>query len=570
MVETKLAFIGREYNPVWDSDKREVKEYNLNLKQPPLYLDFNKKKHTAVFSKSGGGKSYLLRVLAEEAQRTIGNYAVVMIDPMGIFSTLLKPNTNKTELDAWNKFAPEKVQPEAMKNFKVWVPAGDKNNFTKNMYHEVFSLKASELSSETLCFVFDLKYLGPQANLYRKACRKVAKQNGDYALSELIEYIRMHAEEDLHFKSNVIDALVMKLDALEELGIITPDGISLDRMIREGQVTVFDLSMSSAYTARLLVHFLAEKCLPIRVRIKKMVDQAQVDETLIDKPAWYIPPMQFIVDEARAYLPGSPALCECLVKGRNCGLLVTAVSQSLNLDEDLYANLTHLFIGPLNFEADISAVRKMVPFAKSPAEFRNAIKELQTGCFMYFNTDTKLEKRIRIRPSHTLHPASSELLDERKYFKGANFTPLPASPPETKQASAPVPAPAVTSRVGPAAHIIKPTLATPSVVDIHRINGTRPPFDVYIGRATQGTEFNMDSKWANPYKPQNYQNPKDCLVAYENYIRAKIKTDPKRYDLKELWGKRLGCWCLTDTQFPPTTFSCHGQILMKIIAEMAG
>lgn len=453
MADNKLAFIGREYNPVWDTDNREVKEFNLNLKQPPLYLDFNKKKHTAIFSKSGGGKSYLLRVLAEEAQRTIGNYAVVMIDPMGLFSTLVKPNTNQAELDAWNKRAPEKIQPDGMKNFKVWVPAGDKENFTKNMYHEVFSLKASELSSGTLCFVFEMKYLGPQANLYRKASRKVAKQNKDYSLGDLIDYIHEHAESDLHFKTPTIDALVTKLDALEELGIITPAGISLDRMIKEGQVTVFDLSMSNAYTARILVHFLAEKCLPLRKKIWKMVEQAQVDEALIDKPSWYIPPMQFIVDEARAYLPGSPALCECLVKGRNCGLLVTAVSQSLNLDEDLYANLTQLFIGPLNFEKDIATVRRMVPFAKGPAEFRNAIKELQTGCFMYYNTDTKLEKRIRVRPSHTLHPASSELLDERKYFKGANPTPQPASPPIIKPAPVPVPTQTATSLVGPGAPV---------------------------------------------------------------------------------------------------------------------
>lgn len=93
-----------------------------------------------------------------------------------------------------------------------------------------------------------------------------------------------------------------------------------------------------------------------------------------------------------------------------------------------------------------------------------------------------------------------------------------------------------------------------SVVDIHKKNGVRQEFDVYIGRRIQyHKEFVKDSKWAN-------RSP--ILEAYEN----KIRYNPELWDaLEELKGKRLGCWCITTTELEPV--QCHGQILMKLIKE---
>lgn len=96
----------------------------------------------------------------------------------------------------------------------------------------------------------------------------------------------------------------------------------------------------------------------------------------------------------------------------------------------------------------------------------------------------------------------------------------------------------------------------PTVVNIHKINGKRPDFDIYIGRTVQYTEFTANSIWANPYLVNHYTNPADCLVDYERYIKKKIEDQPGIYDLNELTGKRLGCWCKPGP--------CHGDILVKI------
>jgi len=93
------------------------------------------------------------------------------------------------------------------------------------------------------------------------------------------------------------------------------------------------------------------------------------------------------------------------------------------------------------------------------------------------------------------------------------------------------------------------------LVDIHKINGKRPDYDIYIGRAVNYTEFTRDSKWAN-YYGKNFKR-------YEFFVRNKLWND-----LNELKGKKLGCWCITTDKIKPVI--CHGQILLKLIKEKFG
>lgn len=105
-----------------------------------------------------------------------------------------------------------------------------------------------------------------------------------------------------------------------------------------------------------------------------------------------------------------------------------------------------------------------------------------------------------------------------------------------------------------------------TVVDIHKIKGKRPKYDVYIGRKVRNTEFTEDSIWANLYKFITDQNGnpihtiEEILLLYEAHIRAKILTD-SRYDIESLRNKKLGCWCRNPDK-------CHGSVLIKIIKEI--
>jgi len=90
------------------------------------------------------------------------------------------------------------------------------------------------------------------------------------------------------------------------------------------------------------------------------------------------------------------------------------------------------------------------------------------------------------------------------------------------------------------------------VVDIHKKNGKRAEFDVYIGRKIRyHREFTEDSKWANPHL---------SLEEYERYAREWLWDD-----LDELRCKILGCWCVTTDRVSP--LRCHGQVLMRLVLE---
>lgn len=76
----------------------------------------------------------------------------------------------------------------------------------------------------------------------------------------------------------------------------------------------------------------------------------------------------------------------------------------------------------------------------------------------------------------------------------------------------------------------------------------RAPYDIYIG----GSSF-----WGNPYQIGKDGTRAEVLQKYENWI----KTQPDHLQrLKELRGKKLGCYCKPD-------YACHGDILARLADE---
>jgi cellular nucleic acid-binding protein len=118
------------------------------------------------------------------------------------------------------------------------------------------------------------------------------------------------------------------------------------------------------------------------------------------------------------------------------------------------------------------------------------------------------------------------------------------------------------------------------VVDV-KVAYIRPRFDnlkewctdsdnIYISNKEIVTIYNYginmgkypheDSKWANPYKipkDSSYTFRNSQLQKYKQYILEKIKEDPIKYNIEELRGKNLGCWCHPER--------CHGDILIEIL-----
>lgn len=72
----------------------------------------------------------------------------------------------------------------------------------------------------------------------------------------------------------------------------------------------------------------------------------------------------------------------------------------------------------------------------------------------------------------------------------------------------------------------------------------RDPHDIYIGRP---------SVWGNPFKLGRDGTRDDVISKYQEWILR----HPQLLDrLRELKGKRLGCWCKPE--------ACHGDVLVEL------
>lgn len=92
-----------------------------------------------------------------------------------------------------------------------------------------------------------------------------------------------------------------------------------------------------------------------------------------------------------------------------------------------------------------------------------------------------------------------------------------------------------------------------------------PENTIYVGRPT---------KWGNPHKvgvslakepresKYDYRRMSvmDTVNAYKETILFWVKEDPKKYDLSELKGKNLACWCKEGEP-------CHADVLLELANE---
>lgn len=79
-------------------------------------------------------------------------------------------------------------------------------------------------------------------------------------------------------------------------------------------------------------------------------------------------------------------------------------------------------------------------------------------------------------------------------------------------------------------------------------------YDVYIGREGKG----QSGYFGNPYKDHSRIK---SIQLFEKYARDRINSDPEfKQQIKQLQGKRLGCFCKPK--------ACHGDILVKLSEQL--
>lgn len=410
------AYLGREISYNIDVDKKQ----HVVLKDK-FTLNLESFEHIGIFAKSSGGKSYGALVLLEESILVPHNiFSTIFIDPLGNSSTMRIPNRTG-EIDVWNNLLNRnEISPKGMgEKVKFIIPADSIKKFDKLMYDATFSIATKNLTVELFCYAFGLKPLDAQASLYGKVKKQMdgEYEGNDYSLEEFLEQIR-----SVDYHPSTKDALIRKLEALENLNFITKSAPEVYDIVKPNQALIFNLSMSSRYTNRLIVNFFAQQLMEHRNLINSKINLAKIKIELEEKEwrqynDWYLPPVRLIIDEAHEFLPRNPVLQTFIKLGRNIGCLMGFISQRADLEKDNYANMGHLFIGPMRFDEDISTLRALTGTERSHDNFKKLVKQQTNGCFLYHNLNSLYsEKLIRIRPRYSLHPASNQAENELKYL----------------------------------------------------------------------------------------------------------------------------------------------------------
>jgi hypothetical protein len=364
-------------------------------------------------------------VMIEELINAENNpFATIVIDPLGNFATMKIPNRSG-EIETWNKAVKKQkeVEPKGMdpKKLKILIPQESVTKFDKLMYDSIFSISPMNLTDDLLGYAFDFDPLDAQASLYHKVRYRLIKESKEskvkFSLDDIINEVSL-----AEYHPQTKDSLIRKLESLRGLGLVTNEAPEIYDLVKSNECLIFNLSQSSTYTNRIIVNFFAKQLMEYRSLITSKINLAKIKLELEEKNwrqynDWYIPPVKLIIDEAHEFLPNNPTLATYIKKGRNLGCTIGFISQSADLNKSAYANLSHLFIGPMRFDEDINTLRALTATERSPDNFKKLVKQQKNGCFVYYNlNELDSEKVIKVRPRMSLHPAGNKPENERKYI----------------------------------------------------------------------------------------------------------------------------------------------------------
>ena len=429
--KSKCVFIGRKISVFKEfKDKgalfigrvaeKEFQDWNILLDSLNPHVIF-------ICGARGSGKSYLLGVIAEEIAKKNKNIGSIVIDPIGVFWSMRYANKESNEVSALAKW---NLQPEGLKNIKVFVPKGYANKIPKNTYDGIFSVKPSMLNAEDWCLTFGIERFSPSGLLLEKVLRKVKRgfttinkekispKKENFSLDDLIFCLENDVEinsKERGFKPDSIRALVSRLDAAKSWGIFDKKGTPLCELSKEGQLTIIDTSFLDDRVTALVVGLLARRILAARkIASRKTAAQKMKEFNVEELLEIDIPPTWLFIDEAHTLVPSgniktpaSNALIEYVKQGRRPGCsIVLATQQPSAIDTKVLSQLDIIFTHKLVFNDDIKAVMKRMPtIVPEPYRKSNFIKTLPVGVALVGDRREETSRAfiMKVRPRKSQH-----------------------------------------------------------------------------------------------------------------------------------------------------------------------
>lgn len=381
-----------------------------------VFIDLLRPHVILICGKRGTGKSYDAGVIMEEIASLPDEFkqkiAVVMIDTMGIFWSLKRPNDQQANLlKEWG------LEQKAIEGVKVFVPYMQKEEFqTAGIpIDEGISILPYEFSAEEWRLAFNLKRTEPIAISLEKNIFELTESKQKFTIKDLIMKIR----EDNKTSEEVKSALENMLDVANQWGVFGEQGINIGDIVQPGQISIVDVSRlkaSEAWSVRnFLVAMIARKIYEYRVLARKEEEVAKMDGTEIAKK---YPVVWLIADEAHNWIPSDTETVSSLPfltiakQGREPGVGLVVITQMPNkIHQDILSQCDLVISHRLTSKDDLQALHAVMQtyMAEDIWKYINSLPRWPGAAIIL---DDNLEKifPVNIRPRMSWHAGGTAVV----------------------------------------------------------------------------------------------------------------------------------------------------------------
>jgi hypothetical protein len=378
----------------------------------PVYMDVSAPHIVLVCGKRGSGKSYSAGVIAEEMTKLPpeikNNLSVLMVDTMGIYWSMKRPNEKDREiLDQWG------LKPEAMK-MQFFIPKGHAEKYKKTgiEYDLLFTLPCGEVSSSDWIISFGLSAMDDYGLLVERVIKKLRESRTSYSIEDIIGEI----EQDKKSDKKTRDAMVSRFMSAKGWGIFEEGGTPIEKFFSPGKISVIDIShyvrSGLGWSVRsMVIGLFARKVFQARLMARK----SEEIQTITGEKKKTIPMVWMMMDEAHQFVPseGVTAATEpilTLVKeGREPGISLLMITQIPNkLHPDVLAQSDLVISHRLTSESDMKALRGiMQSYAMDDIQVYINHLPRTKGAAVVLDDNSERIFPIQIRPRLSWHAGGS-------------------------------------------------------------------------------------------------------------------------------------------------------------------
>lgn len=369
------------------------------------YLNVTGSRAIFICGKRGSGKSYSMGVIIEEIfDRLKGEALMLIADPMGIYHTMVSPNTRQSsDLRSTGRLA---------KGFplRLIVPGdpvsryGDASvvtHFRQNGAEVVaLQINPSDLSPEGWCELFDISINEAMGITLWRAVDLLREKDRPFSIHDIVRQIT----NDARAKEASKEALENRLNAASRWGIFSENPVALTDLFSVNHINVLDLSVLDAGTKSLrnmVLNVVTQRLFAERTR-----ERRREEFGLNTK----LPRVWLAIDEAHQFVPtGRTSLCkEMLVRwvkeGRQPGLgLIVATQQPAAMDSELLSQCDVILSHKITSWEDINALDRLsATYVEGNLKIR--IRALsRRGEALLVDDEAEAATYIKVRPRLSAH-----------------------------------------------------------------------------------------------------------------------------------------------------------------------